>query len=106
MSAQHDKFAIIEQYCDNNGWDGFSIDRRKDIGDWTFEIAILFGRGVWGPTLTVTGHRVRWAASTSIPFNTFTNAEELSAAMERAFEKIKKAYDKPINRLARHYELK
>lgn len=106
MNNEQKAFAIVEQYCDNNNWDGFSLDRRKDIGDWTMKIGIQFGRGVWGPTLIVTGHRDRWAATTSIPFNTFTNIEELSAAMERAFEKIKKAYDKPINRLPRHYELK
>ena len=105
MTHEQKAFAIIEQYCDNNGWGGFSLDRRKDIGDWTIKIAILFGRGAW-PTLIVTGYRELWAASTSIPLNTFANIEELSAAMDRAFEKIKKACNKPINRLPRHYELK
>lgn len=49
MSTEQKAFAIIERYCDQNEWDGFSLARRKDIGDWTIEISILFGRGVWGP---------------------------------------------------------
>lgn len=95
--SEHNKFAIIEQYCDNNSWNGSGILRNKVIDDFCVVLQprvvdnkIVDGVFSFVASRTLCGKR--WACDIPLLYGV-ESVEQFSERIDAVIQAAKKAYN-------------
>ena len=97
MNNEQKAYAIIEQYCDHNSWDGSGILRNKVIDDFYVSLhprivdnKIVDGVFSFVASRTLCGKR--WACDIPLLYGV-KSVEQFSERIDAAIQAAKKAYN-------------